>query len=255
MEYVSFASGSSGNCALLRFGGVNLLIDAGISMRRIRTNLRSLGLDLGDLRGVLVTHEHSDHVAALPMLSKYTDLPVWLSRGTGEALLREGKCAGKNLRPLGEDLSLDLGELRILGVPLPHDAAQPLGYRIEGEKSALAVLTDLGKLTEAVCAAARGCRFAVVECNHDVDLLRRGPYPPALQRRILGDRGHLSNEAGAALARHLLENGAEEVLLGHLSRENNRPGLALAAVRGQVGEALRVGVAPPDTPSARIRME
>ena len=255
MEYISFASSSSGNCALLRFGGVNLLIDAGISMRRIRMNLRSLGLDLGDLRGVLVTHEHSDHVSALPMLSKYTDLPVWLSRGTGEALLREGKCAEKNLRILGEDLSLDLGELRILGVPLMHDAAQPIGWRIEGEKCALAVLTDLGKLTEGVLNAAKGCRFAVVETNHDVELLRRGPYPPALQRRILGDRGHLSNEAGALLARHLMEHGAEEVLLGHLSKENNRPALALAAVRAQVGDGLRVTAAPPDTCSQRISME
>ncbi len=234
---------------------MNLLIDAGISMKRIRMNLRSLGLDLGDLRGVLVTHEHSDHVSALSMLSKYTDLPVYLSRGTGEALLREGKCAGKNLRPLGEDLCLDLGELRIRGVPLMHDAAQPLGWRIEGEKSALAVLTDLGKLTAEVLAAAGGCRFAVVECNHDVELLRRGPYPPALQRRILGDRGHLSNEAGAALARHLMENGAEEVLLGHLSKENNRPELALAAVRRQVGDSLRVSAAARDIPMPPVRLE
>ena len=255
MDYICFASSSSGNCALLRGGGVNLLIDAGISMKRIRAGLRSLGLDLEDLRGVLVTHEHSDHVSALGMLSKYTDLPFFLSRGTAEALLREGKCAGKNLRPLGEDLTVNLGELRISGVPLMHDAAQPLGWRIEGEKSAAAVLTDLGKLTEGVLAAARGCRFAVVECNHDVEMLRRGPYPPYLQRRILGDRGHLSNEAGAGLARYLAENGAEEVLLGHLSRENNRPGLALAAVRDQVGSSLRVNVAPPDTPSPKISVE
>jgi phosphoribosyl 1,2-cyclic phosphodiesterase len=255
MDYISFASGSSGNCALLRGGGVNLLIDAGISMKRIRLSLRSLGLDLGDLRGVLVTHEHSDHVSALPMLSKYTDLPVYLSPGTGEALLRDGKCARKNLRPLGEDLSLSLGELRILGVPLMHDAAQPIGWRIEGEKSAVAVLTDLGKLTEEVRAAARGCRFAVVECNHDVEMLRRGPYPPALQRRILGDRGHLSNEAGAELASVLAEAGAEEVLLGHLSRENNRPELALAAVRNRVGSDLRVSAALRDACSPRIRVE
>ena len=158
MEYVSFASSSSGNCALLRGGGVNLLIDAGISMKRIRMNLRSLGLDLGDLQGVLVTHEHADHISALGMLSKYTELPFFLSEGTAEALEREGKCAGKNLRPLGDDLTLDLGELHIKGVPLSHDAAQPLGWRIEGEKSAVAVLTDLGMLTEGVFAAARGCR-------------------------------------------------------------------------------------------------
>lgn len=255
MDYICFASSSSGNCALLRGGGVNLLIDAGISMKRIRMHLRSLGLDLGDLRGVLVTHEHSDHVSALPMLSKYTALPFYLSPGTGEALLREGKCAGKNLRPLGADLTLDVGGLHIRGVPLLHDAAQPIGWRIEGEKSALAVLTDLGKVTEGVLDAAKGCCFAVVECNHDVEMLRRGPYPPALQRRILGDRGHLSNEAGAGLARHLAENGAEQLLLGHLSKENNRPELALAAVRRQVGGELQVCAAPPDSCSPRFSME
>ncbi len=255
MEYVSFASSSSGNCALLRGGGVNLLIDAGISMKRIRMNLRSLGLDLGDLQGVLVTHEHTDHVSALGMLSKYTELPFFLSRGTAEALEREGKCAGKNLRPLGDDLTLDLGELHIKGVPLSHDAAQPLGWRIEGEKSAVAVLTDLGTLTEGVFAAARGCRFAVVECNHDVELLRHGPYPPSLQRRILGEKGHLSNEAGAELARCLAEHGAEDLLLGHLSRENNRPELALAAVRRRTGKGLRLSAAPWNEPSRRISLE
>ena len=255
MEYVSFASSSSGNCALLRGGGVNLLIDAGISMKRIRMNLRSLGLDLGDLRGVLVTHEHADHISALGMLSKYTDLPFFMSRGTAEALARERKCAGKNLHPLGEDLALDLGELHILGVPLSHDAAQPLGWRVEGEKNALAVLTDLGQLTENVFSAARGCRFAVVECNHDVELLRRGPYPPALQRRILGQKGHLSNEAGAELAAFLTKNGAEELLLGHLSRENNRPELALAAVRRRAGEEVRVSAAPWNEPSRSISLE
>jgi len=255
MDYISFSSGSSGNCALLRGGGVNLLIDAGISMRRIRKSLQSMSLDLEDLTGILVTHEHSDHVAALPMLAKYTDIPFYMSAGTAEALEREGRCASKNLRPLPGDLSLFLGELRILGVPVSHDAAQPLGYRIEGEKSAVAILTDLGSLTEPVFSAAKGCRFAVVETNHDVNLLKRGPYPPSLKRRILGDRGHLSNESGAELARFLMQNGAEEVLLGHLSRENNRPELAMAAVRSAVGNDLRVSHAPRDGCSSRINLE
>ena len=119
----------------------------------------------------------------------------------------------------------------------------------------MAVLTDLGKLTEEVMAAARGCRFAVVECNHDVEMLRRGPYPLALQRRILGEKGHLSNEAGAELALHLAEHGAREVLLGHLSRENNRPELALAAVCRRTGDGLRLSAAPPDTCSERVSLE
>ncbi len=252
MTYVSFASGSSGNCALIRGGGVNLLIDAGISLRRIRQGLMSVGLDVCDLDGILVTHEHIDHTAGLKVLSKHFDTPVYLSRGTAEALLREEKCAGKNLRPLPDVPDWNLGELRILGVPLSHDAAQPLGYRIEGEKSAMAVLTDLGVVTEAVQKAARGCRFAVVETNHDLNMLRCGPYPAALQRRIAGDHGHLSNEAGAALCRELMAYGAEALLLGHLSRENNLPELALRAVRQEVGDALRVEAAPRDTFSSEF---
>ncbi len=255
MRYISFASGSSGNCALLQGGGVSLLLDAGISMKRIRQGLRSQGLDLEDVDGVLVTHEHSDHVRGLRMLSKYTDVPFYLSEGTGEALLREEKSLEKNLRPLPPSLTLELGELRILGVPVSHDAAQPLGWRVEGEKSALAVLTDLGCLTEEVLSAAKGCRFAVVETNHDVELLRRGPYPPALQRRILGDRGHLSNELGAELALWLARSGAEKVLLGHLSRENNRPELALAAVRSLTGSALYAAAAPRDAYSETFELE
>ena len=255
MQYISFASGSSGNCALLRGGGVNLLLDAGISLKRIRLGLRSQGLDLEDVTGVLVTHEHSDHISGLRMLSKYSDIPVYLSEGTGRALLREEKCAEKNLRPLDPSLTLELGELRILGVPLSHDAAQPLGWRVEGERSALAVLTDLGCLTEGVLSAAKGCRFAVVETNHDVEMLRRGPYPPALQRRILGDRGHLSNELGAELAFWLARSGAERVLLGHLSRENNRPELALAAVRARAGDTLSVSAAPRDAYSEAFELD
>ncbi len=255
MRYISFASGSSGNCALVQGGGVNLLLDAGISMKRIRQGLHSQGLDLEDVTGVLVTHEHADHISGLRMLSKYTEIPVYLSAGTGEALLREGKCAEKNLRALSPALTLELGELRMIGIPLSHDAAQPLGWRVEGEKSALAVLTDLGCLTEEVISAARGCRFAVVETNHDVELLRRGPYPAALQRRILGDRGHLSNELGAELALCLARSGAEKVLLGHLSRENNRPELALAAVRVRTGPSLSAAVAPRDAYSEIIELE
>jgi len=255
MNYLSFASGSSGNCALLRGGGVTLLIDAGISLKRIRLGLRQEGLELSDVTAVLVTHEHSDHVSGLGMLSKYSEIPVYGSAGTVEALRREGRCLEKNLRALPDDLSVDLGELHVLGVPQLHDAAQPLGYRIEGEKSAVGIFTDLGRLTETVANAARGCRFAVVETNHDVEMLRRGPYPPYLQRRILGDYGHLSNEAGAALALLLAEAGAEELFLGHLSRENNRPDLALAAVRARVGEELRVSPSPRDVYSRRVELE
>ena len=239
----------------MRGGGVNLLIDAGISTKRIRTSLREWGLDLPDITAILVTHEHTDHVSGLKVLTKNFNTPVYASAGTAAALLREEACRGGNLRLLPGSGRLDLGELCIRPVPLSHDAAEPVGYRIEGEKSALAVLTDLGILTEAVLNAARGCRFAVVETNHDIAMLRCGPYPAALQRRILGDRGHLCNEAGAELAFRLASAGAKEVLLGHLSAENNRPELALKAVGDRVGRELRVSVAPRSVCSQEIILE
>lgn len=255
MQYISFASGSSGNCALLRGGGVNLLIDAGISTKRIRTSLREFGLDLPDITGILVTHEHADHVAGLKVLTKNFPTRVYATRGTANALARTEACRTENLRVLPENAQLDLGELCIRTVVLSHDAAEPVGYRIEGEKSALAVLTDLGILTDAVLSAAKGCRFAVVETNHDIEMLKHGPYAPALKRRILSDRGHLCNEAGAELAQFLAENGAEEILLGHLSAENNTPGLARKAVEARVGRDLRISVAPRSTYSQEIIIE
>ena len=255
MQYVSFASGSGGNCALLRGGGVNLLIDAGISTKRIRTALREWGLDLSDIAGILVTHEHSDHVGGLKVLTKNFDTRVYATTGTADALLRAEACKKENLRILPTSVGLNLGELCIRPVPLPHDAAEPVGYRIEGEKSAMAVLTDLGVLTDTVLNAARGCRFAVVETNHDVEMLKYGPYAPNLKRRILSDRGHLCNEAGAELVFHLAEGGASEVLLGHLSAENNTPELALRAVERRVGRNLRVAVAPRSTYSHEIILD
>ena len=212
MRYISFASGSGGNCALLQGGGVNLLIDAGISTKRIRTSLREWGLDLPDIAGILVTHEHTDHISGLKVLTKNFDTRVYATAGTANALQRAETCRKENLRILPQDTRLELGELCIRPIPLSHDAAEPVGYRIEGEKSALAVLTDLGILTDTVLNAAKGCRFAVVETNHDIEMLKYGPYSPALKRRILSDRGHLCNEAGAELAFRLAKSGAEEVL-------------------------------------------
>ena len=255
VEVHVLASGSDGNCTVIRDEDRAIMVDAGLSYKKIKSLMDLNGIVDSEREGLFITHEHSDHVSGLRMLSKYTDIPVYLSEGTGRALLREQKCAEKNLRPLSPSLTLELGELRILGVPVSHDAAQPLGWRVEGERSALAVLTDLGCLTEGVLSAAKGCRFAVVETNHDVDLLLRGPYPAALQRRILGDRGHLSNELGAELALCLARSGAEKVLLGHLSRENNRPELALAAVRARVGDSLSVTAAPRDAYSEAFELD
>lgn len=253
MRYISFASGSGGNCALVSASGCALLLDAGISMRRIRTALAGQGLDLPQLAGILITHEHSDHVAALPMLCKHSALPIYCSGGTARALLRAGKCDREHLRILEPGVIMKLGNLQVRGFETSHDAAQPMGYRLEeGDGSILSVLTDLGCITETVQRAAAGSRAAVVEFNHDEGMLRCGPYPYSLQQRILGRMGHLSNETGASLAGFLAELGAEDFLLAHLSKENNLPSLALEAARARLGPAVEISVAPADGCSREI---
>ena len=254
MRYVSFASGSSGNCGLLQGGGVSLLVDAGISLKRIRGCLADEGLELGDLNGILVTHEHSDHVSGLAMLSKYTNLPMYMSGGTARAILRQTKCREESLRPIEAGVPLSLGELRVLAFETSHDAAQPFGYRFEGETGALAIVTDLGYVSRSVREAAEGCSAVVVEANYDLDMLRFGPYPMNLKRRILGNYGHLDNRDAAEFCVHLAENGAKQLLLAHLSKENNQPGLAKDAVTQCLSGEIRVQVAPRDGRSEELEI-
>ena len=163
MRFLSFASGSSGNCGLLRGGGVSLLVDAGLSLRRLRACLAEEELGLEDLDGVLVTHEHSDHISGLELLCRHADLPVYTSGGTARALLRLGKCRSEQVFALEPEEALCLGELRILGFETSHDAAQPFGFRVEGEEGALGLVTDLGWVSRGVRDAVSGCRAAVVE--------------------------------------------------------------------------------------------
>lgn len=254
MRYVSFASGSSGNCGLLSGGGVSLLVDAGLSLKRIKGCLADEGMELGDLDGILVTHEHSDHVAGLAMLSKYTALPMFMSGGTARALLRQVKCREENLRMIEAGIPLTLGELRITAFETSHDAAQPFGYRVEGETGTLALVTDLGYVPRSVREAAEGCTAAVVEANYDLDMLRFGPYPMNLKRRIQGNYGHLDNLDSAEFCAYLAEKGAKQLLLAHLSKENNLPDLALQTVSCRLQGEIPVKVAPRDGRSEELEI-
>lgn len=254
MRYVSFASGSSGNCGLLQGGGVSLLVDAGISLKRIRACLADEGLELGDLSGVLVTHEHSDHVAGLSMLSKYSDLPMYMSGGTARAILRQISCRKESLRMIEAGVPLSLGELRITCFETSHDAAEPFGFRVDGENGTLAIVTDLGYVSRSVREAIEGCTAAVVEANYDLDMLRYGPYPLNLKRRIQGNYGHLDNRDAAELCACLAEKGAKQLLLAHLSKENNLPGLARETVSRRLCGEIRIQVAPRSERSEELEI-
>ena len=225
MNIALFASGSSGNCALVSDGETHILIDAGISARRIRAGLTAQDVAMADLAGVLVTHEHSDHVKGLTVLLRRDPVAVYALPAVCAALRRLLPERADCLHEITPGEAFHLGDVCVTPFPTPHDAAGSCGYRLDGS-----ACFGFGTVTDAVRAALRGVDCAVIEANHDPELLRTGPYPIYLKRRIASDHGHLSNESAGALAVYLAENGAQQLILGHLSRENNTPRAALEAV-------------------------
>ena len=244
MKIIVFASGSGGNCMLLSDGGTHILVDAGISMRRIENSLREADLSLGDIGGVLITHEHSDHISGLKMLLKHYKLPVYAPR-TVAARLRGMLPETDDVLeviPVGSPFSLE--GLKVTAFHTPHDTDESVGYRIEGRGS-FAIATDMGHVTEEVRSGLCGAETVLIESNHDVEMLSFGAYPVYLKRRILSDNGHLSNPDCAELAAYLADNGTSKIILGHLSRENNRPGIAMAeSGRALLGKGAELFCAP-----------
>ncbi|MBO5555621.1 MAG: MBL fold metallo-hydrolase [Oscillospiraceae bacterium] len=244
MKVSVFASGSSGNCLLVSSGATHLLVDAGISMRRIDAALAQTGLTLREIGGVLITHEHSDHVSGLPMLTKYHNIPIYAPKLVALRLREQTPALDRCLMPFAAGETLRLGSMAVRAFHTPHDTPESVGYRIEGD-GVFALATDMGCVTDEVLRGLQGADTVLIESNHDEVMLRSGPYPFPLKRRILADTGHLSNENCAILARTLAESGTRQIILGHLSRENNTPSLALAASReALVGTDTDVYCAP-----------
>ena len=230
MQISVFASGSSGNCLMVSGGDTHLLIDAGISMRRTQDALAASGHGLDEIIGVLITHEHSDHVSGLRMLLNYHRLPVYAPRTVAARLCGMIPELSQTLHviPVGEDFAV--GGFAVRAFHTPHDTDESVGYRVRGEGE-FALATDMGCVTEEIVQGLLGADTVLIESNHDEQMLRYGSYPVYLKRRILSERGHLSNANCALLARRLVEGGTSRIILGHLSRENNKPELALAASR------------------------
>lgn len=242
MNITLFASGSSGNCALVSDGDTHILLDAGISARRIRAGLSARDVTADALAGVLVTHEHSDHVKGLAVLLRHDPVPVYALPAVCAAL--RAQLPAGCLHEIMPDVPFCLGDVCVTPFATMHDAAGSCGYRLDGS-ARFGLCTDLGVVTDTVRAALAGVDCAVIEANHDPELLRTGPYPIYLKRRIASKRGHLSNESAGELAAFLAENGAQQLILGHLSRENNTPDTALAAVSAALAAAgFEPGVQP-----------
>ena len=243
MRIITFASGSSGNCSLISDGRANILIDAGISMRRITAALKELGLTPHDLCGVLITHEHSDHISGLSMLTKHYGVNIFAPERLCEILRDLDPYLTEHLNPMPRDESTDMRSVSVSWFRTPHDSGFSAGYRLEGS-AVMAVATDTGCITNELLSGLEGAELALIEANHDVEMLKNGPYPYTLRRRILSDRGHLSNDDCALLAKHLEKTGTRYIILGHLSRENNVPELALRTVGSVLGEETKLFAAP-----------
>lgn len=242
MEIYTLYSGSSGNAVLARCGNTSILIDAGRSRRAVRCAAAEAGVSLSDVAAVFITHEHSDHTAALPQIARHENAPIYAAAATADALAEVPEIAARLVRrPLL--FRETVGEITVSSVPLPHDSACCVGYRLCGsDGDSFLLATDMGCVTDGVLQALCGCRGALLEANYDSEMLRCGPYPASLKSRISSDRGHLSNEDCAALCEYALSVGVTRLALGHLSAENNTPAAALAAVQARCGTLANVTV-------------
>lgn len=263
MRLCSIASGSSGNCIYIGSETTHILVDTGISGKRTESGLKKIGLCAKDLDGILITHEHIDHISGLGVLSRKYNIPIYATKGTINAI-RKCRSIGEIDTDLfcrvSEDERLQIKDLTIHPMKISHDAAQPVGYRISYGREKVAVCTDIGVYNDYTVECLKGLDAVVIEANHDVRMLQTGPYPYPLKQRILGDRGHLSNENCGRLLCRILHDGMKHIVLGHLSKENNIPELAYEAVRMEVtmgdcpytADDFPIMVAKRDEPSPMI---
>ena len=230
-RYISLYSGSSGNCSVVEENGKFILIDMGKSARMTNNALKELGLDIRNLQGILVSHEHSDHVSGLKVFLKKLDVPLYTGAATldylSDNLLVPGHIEMHDLSFSGADI----GPFHVTGFETPHDSVGCLGFRIHTEKgSIMSIATDLGMVTEDIFRNLSNVDLAVIESNYDVQMLKEGPYPYYLKTRIASNRGHLSNFQSSQVSLRLIEDGVDKIQLCHLSNNNNTPSLALGQV-------------------------
>ena len=237
MRLCSIASGSSGNCIYVGSDKTHLLVDAGISGKKVEFGLNSLDLTTGDLDGILVTHEHSDHIKGLGVVARKCGVPIYATQGTIRAMENSGSL-GKMPEGIFHEVTPDqdcpIGDLTIHPFRISHDAAEPVAYRIGQGDREVGIATDMGVYDEYIVKNLEGLDALLLEANHDVNMLQVGKYPYYLKRRILGDKGHLSNETAGQLLCRLLHDNMKQILLGHLSRENNYEALAYETVCAEV---------------------
>lgn len=237
MELYSIASGSSGNCIMIGDDNNRVLIDAGISKKRIKEGLNAVGLDPSDCDAMFITHEHWDHTAGIGVMARGYGLPIYGTKGTLKGVKRQrslGNIDSGLYKEIAVGDEVSFGNLTIKSFRISHDAAEPCMYVATSGNKKCAVVTDLGFYNEDIINELKGVNAILVEANHDVNMLMTGPYPYDLKKRILSEYGHLSNETGGQLLSSLLHDDFHTAILGHLSAENNYDKLALETVKLEV---------------------
>ncbi len=262
-KFCSLYSGSSGNSLFIQTPSTKILIDAGESAKKIEAALNSIDVNPQDIDGILVTHEHCDHIKGLGTLSKKFHIPVYANLQTWEAMPDiANKVTAENQNNFLINQSFDIGELQVLPFSIPHDAANPCGFNIFYKNQKISIATDIGHIDSRIIKSLEGSSFILLESNYDPNVLKCSRYPYSLKQRIAGPNGHLSNEAAGKTVSYLMNSGLKNVLLGHLSKENNFPELAYKTVVDELclnskfhDSAIKIGVASRYAPSAVVDLE
>lgn len=264
MQLYSIASGSSGNCVYLGEEDGGILIDAGISRKRIVTGLERKGLSLDDIKAIFITHEHSDHISGLGPVLRKNPIPVYATADTVSAIWE--KTNMNNISPelfhsIRPEEEIEAGEMLVRPFSISHDAVDPVCYTVEKQGKRAAVATDMGCFDDTIIRVLGQCDSVLIEANHDINMLQVGPYPYSLKMRILGNKGHLSNTSCADLIKEILHKDLKHLVLGHLSRENNFPQLAYRTVLDELEKTetwgtldTRLMVASRDEPTELLKI-
>lgn len=237
MKLMSIASSSSGNCIMVGTDSTTLLVDVGISKKKIIEGLYTADVDINNIDGILITHEHIDHVKALGVISRSCEIPIYATDATCHQLtyLRQlGDFDYGLFTGINPEETFTIGDIDITPHSIWHDAIDPVCYTLENAGKKISIATDMGNYDDYIVEALKNSDAMLIESNHDIKMLEVGPYPYELKRRILSNRGHLSNEASGGLIRSLLNDHIKCIMLGHLSDKNNYPELAYMTVRNEL---------------------
>jgi phosphoribosyl 1,2-cyclic phosphodiesterase len=248
-------SGSTGNSVFLEAADKRILIDAGKNAKALCAALRDIGSDISEIDAIFITHEHSDHISALEVISKRHSIPIHIMTKSAAKIDRyEDSFASRHLVRHDDEYELSLGDLTVRSFKTPHDSLMSVGYRIDFCDSdgahSIGIATDIGYVTKSIAASLLGCEAVVLESNHDIEMLNEGRYPYDLKKRILSKKGHLSNKESAAFAAYLAQNGTRAFLLAHLSEENNTPEIALDEYNSVIADPeVFICAASPECPT------